>query len=67
MAEIRFTSVTVKGGGQLNIETEGKGVRLIGTDFIVESGGSVVADHLIVVANSLTVQDSAYISADGKV
>ncbi|WAR26294.1 hypothetical protein MAR_011998 [Mya arenaria] len=62
--EISFISVTVKGGGTLKIETEGRGMKLVGTDFTVESGGRVEADNLVVSANSLTVEDSAYISAD---
>jgi len=64
---ISFTSVTVQGGGTLKIETEGNGMRLVGTDFIIQSGGTVEADNLIVEADTLTVEDSAYIKADGKV
>jgi len=65
--EISFLSVTVKGGGTLKIETEGRGMKLVGTDFTVESGGRVEADNLVVAADTLTVEDSAYISADKQV
>lgn len=64
---ITFTSVTVQGGGTLKIETDGNGMQLIGTEFTVQSGGTVEADNLIVTADVLTVEDSAYITADGKV
>lgn len=64
---ITFSSVTVQGGGTLKIETECNGMRLVGTDFTVQSGGTVEADSLIVEADTLTVEDSAYIKADGKV
>lgn len=39
-------------------------MKLIGTELIVESGGIVQADNLHVVADYLTVEDSAYIKAD---
>ncbi|KAH3816419.1 hypothetical protein DPMN_117935 [Dreissena polymorpha] len=39
-------------------------MKLVGTDFTVESGGTVEADNLIVQATTLTVEDSAYIKAD---
>jgi hypothetical protein len=61
---ITFTSVTVQGGGTLVIETEGNGMKLVGTDFTIQSGGTVEADNLHVEANTLTVEDSAYIKAD---
>ncbi|XP_053376792.1 adhesin BmaC autotransporter-like [Mercenaria mercenaria] len=64
LPEIVFTSVTVKGGGTLVIESEGNGMKLVGTDFTVESGGTVEADNMYLVADTLTVEDSAYIKAD---
>lgn len=39
-------------------------MKLIGTELTVESGGIVQADNLHVVADYLTVEDSAYIKAD---
>ncbi|KAL4226615.1 hypothetical protein ACF0H5_014598 [Mactra antiquata] len=62
---ITFTSVTVQGGGTLVIETQGNGMKLVGTDFTVQSGGTVEADNLLVEATTLTVEDSASIKADG--
>lgn len=56
--------MTVQGGGTLVIETEGNGMKLVGTDFTVQSGGTVEADNLHVEADTLTVEDSANIRAD---
>ena len=62
-----FTKVTVQGGGKLTIETQGEGTTLQGETFIVESGGIIDVDKLSLIAATLTVEDSAEISANGKV
>ena len=62
-----FTKVTVQGGGKLTIETQGEGTTLQGEEFIVESGGLIEVDKLTLIADTLTVEDSAEISANGKV
>ena len=62
-----FKKVTVQGGGTLKIETEGKGTSLEGETFIVESGGVIEADKFTLIADTLTVEDSAEISASEKV
>ncbi|KAL4230250.1 hypothetical protein ACF0H5_010636 [Mactra antiquata] len=61
---VTFTSVTVQGGGTLVIETQGNGMKLVGKYFTVQSGGIVQADNLHVEAETLTVDDSAHITAD---
>jgi hypothetical protein len=40
--EITFTEVTVQGGGILQIDSGGDGMKLIGTKIHVESGGVIV-------------------------
>ena len=62
-----FTKVTVQGGGKLTIQTEGQGTTLQGEEFIVESGGVIEVDKLTLTATTLTVEDSAEISANAKV
>ena len=57
----------MQGGGKLTIETQGEGTVLQGETFIVESGGVIEVDKLTVTANTLTVEDSAEIVANGKV
>lgn len=64
---ITFTSVTVQGGGTLVIETQGHGMKLIGRNFTVHSGGVVEADNLEVEVDKLTVEDSGYIRTDKSV
>ena len=59
--------MTVQGGGILKIETQGRGTNLEGETFVVESGGIIEVDKLMLIANSLTIEDSAKISADQKV
>ena len=59
--------MTVQGGGKLTIETEGQGMTLEGETFIVESGGIIEVDKLTLRADTLTVEDSAEISANQKV
>ena len=51
----------------LKIETEGEGMTLEGDTFIVESGGDIEVDKLDLKAQTLTVEDSAKITANGKV
>ena len=51
----------------LKIETEGEGMTLQGETFIVESGGDIEVDKLDLIADTLTVEDSAKITANGKV
>ena len=62
-----FKKVTVQGGGILKIETQGRGTNLEGETFVVESGGIIEVDKLMLIANSLTIEDSAKITADQKV
>ena len=62
-----FKKVTVQGGGKLKIETEGQGMTLQGETFIVESGGDIEVDRLDLIADTLTIEDSAKITANGKV
>ena len=62
-----FRKVTVQGGGIFKIETQGMGTVLEGETFVVESGGLIDVDKLKVVAHTLTIEDSAIISANAKV
>ena len=62
-----FDKVTVQGGGTFTIETEGEGTVLEGGTFVVESGGLIEVDKLTLIADTLTVEDSAIISANAKV
>ena len=59
--------MTVQGGGIFKIETQGMGTVLEGETFVVESGGLIDVDKLKVVAHTLTIEDSAIISANAKV
>ena len=65
--EISFVSVVVQGGGRLKVETEGRGMKLVGTTLTVESGGLILADNVVIETNTLTVEDSGHISADYQV
>jgi hypothetical protein len=65
--EIIFTEVTVQGGGILEIDSGGDGMKLIGTKIHVESGGIIVADFLDIVVSELVVDDSGQIHTNYKV
>jgi hypothetical protein len=51
----------------LTIDTNGHGLKLVGKNFTIHSGGLVEADNLQVEAEMLMVEDSAYITADKQV
>ena len=57
----------MQGGGILSIDTNGHGMKLVGKNFTVHSGGLVEADNLQVEAETLVLEDSAYIRADKQV
>ncbi|XP_033745591.1 uncharacterized protein LOC117331105 [Pecten maximus] len=64
--EITFTSITIQGGGVLEINSEAQGMVLIGNTFHVESRGLLDADKIELRVANLIVDDSATIRTDTK-
>jgi hypothetical protein len=67
ITDFSFTTVTVQGGGTLEIDSIGNSMKLIGTELIIESGGVLIADFVDIEVNKLIVDQSGKIHANGKV
>ena len=65
--DFSFTSVTVQGGGTLEIDSAGNSMKLIGTELKIESGGLLLADFVDIEVTRLIVDSSGKIHANGKV
>ena len=67
ITDFSFSTVTVQGGGTLEIDSIGNSMKLIGTELIIESGGVLIADFVDIKVNKLIVDQSGKIHGNGKV